>query len=175
MPVIDCEFECFTCSQWLNFGPPPVGFGFGFGNLLQITLVKAFISPLTPTNCTRHHGCNHSKQNPRRCYSSSKPFTLRSIDCELAHENTVSLLNECNAHECWLKWEMMPRCSAQSPGLEISIWVMAHKHLPNCVQPSTGKTSEVMKVIRFIQVGALSCVCMLLYNLCKWKEDLRVL
>lgn len=47
---------------------------------------------------------------------------------------------------------MKARYGAQSPGLEISIWVTAHKHLPNCVQRSTGIRSEVMKV--FIQQGA---------------------
>lgn len=46
---------------------------------------------------------------------------------------------------------------AQSPALEISIWVMAHKHLPDCVQPPTQMSSKVVKVIRFIQVP-LSCL-----------------
>merc|ERR1712035_100657 len=55
-----------------------------------------------------------------------------------------------------LKWEMMPPCSVQSPGLEISIWVMAHKHLPDCVQPSAGMSSDVMEVIRFTQEGPAS-------------------
>lgn len=62
--------------------------------------------------------------------------------------NTVSLFR-CAAYEYGLKWEMMLWCTVQSPGLEISIWVMAHKHLPDCVQPSVGTSSEVTEAICF--------------------------
>lgn len=173
-PVIDCGFECFTCSKWLYFGSTAAGFRFGLGTSFRSDWwkshcqVKVFISSLTPSKRYHHHhhGCNHSKHSPPRCKLLKWAFTLLS---SVRTGNTASLLSECTAHECGLKWEMMPwwRCSVQSPGLEISIWVMAHKHLPDCVLPSAGMSYKVREVKCFHPRGRLkvplSCLRMLVY------------
>lgn len=148
---IDCEFEGFYLQHMTWIWCTWVGFGFSLGTPFRSHWwkshhqYKAIISSLIPNDSPHHHGCNHNKQSPPRCCGSSK---LNAAEHQLCTHtgNTDSLLNECNAHVRWLKWEMKARCGVQSPGLEISIWVTAHKHLPDCAQRSTGIRSEVMKV-----------------------------
>lgn len=58
-------------------------------------------------------------------------FTLLNSVCELTQES------RCSAQLMSVWTEMGDDAVVQCPaGRGISIWVMAHKHLPDCVQPS---------------------------------------
>lgn len=122
----DCEFDGFTCRKWLEIGVPDLFWESPSDHFDESPTINAKPSfPLWhPAKAlTIMAVITINKANPDAAAQAS--FNAAEHQLCTHTGNTDSLLNECDAHEYWLKWEMKARCGAQSPGLEISIWVTA--------------------------------------------------
>lgn len=167
-PFSDCGF---TCSKWFYFDPPQLVFGLVTSFWIWISLWH----PLNTITTVVIIIVNKAISQMLLLWWAS---ALQRFIYQFTEE-TQFLCWMSAWLMCGLKWEMMLWSSVQSPGLEISIWVMAHKHLPNCIQPSVGMSSEVMEVIRSIhRVGDRqsdskyhTSVSIFSSNLSKWKGN----